>query len=99
MTASTNQTIPPPAHVSLDLIYPYDSAFGPEVMRFPPAALDEIRQKRAVFYSTMYGGFWVFTRYDDIRRAFQDDKLFIQDEGIPRVPFTRKFIPLSLNQP
>lgn len=99
-TPNTNQTqFDIPDHVPPELVVPYDFAHGPEVMAFPPAALDGFRDKRAVFYSTFYGGFWVFTRYDDIRAAFQNHELFKQDQGIPRAPFNRLFIPLGLNPP
>ena len=89
-----------PSHVPPERVCPYDSAHGPEVMAFPPAALDGLREKRAVFYSTFYGGFWVFTRYEDVRKAFQDHKHFPQHpSGIPQAPYGQKLIPLLLDQP
>lgn len=90
---------PVPDHVRPDDVLPYDFVHGPEIRADPSGCLDGIRDRRAVFYSTFYGGFWVFTRYDDIRRLFQDHELLQQNEGTPHVPYGRKFIPLRLNPP
>lgn len=88
-----------PSHVPLADVLDYDFVRGLEIMADPPAALDGIREQRPFFYSSLYGGFWVFTRYDDIRAAFQDPGLLKQNEGVPRVPYGRKFIPLRLDPP
>ena len=92
-------TCPFPAHVRPEDVLPYDFVHGPEIRANPSACLDGIRDQRAVFYSTFYGGFWVFTRYDDIRKLFQNHELLEQNEGTPHVPYGRKFIPLRLNPP
>jgi cytochrome P450 len=88
-----------PAHVPPHLIRDYDFVRGSEVMMFPPGSLDRIRTETPTFYSPRYGGFWVFTEYEAIRDALQDDGLFKQNEGLPRVPFGRRFIPLRLDRP
>jgi cytochrome P450 len=86
--------------VSADLVVPYDHIHGKEVMAFPPSALDGLREQRRAFYSSCYGGFWVLTRFEDIKTAFQDHELFIQHAGgLPRNPYTRKLIPLMLDPP
>ncbi|HTU13112.1 MAG TPA: cytochrome P450 [Allosphingosinicella sp.] len=92
-------TCPFPNHVRAEDVLPYDFVHGPEIRANPNACLDGIRDQRAVFYSTFYGGFWVFTRYDDIRKLFQNHALLEQNEGTPHVPYGRKFIPLRLNPP
>ena len=98
-TNTTNAPFVIPAHVPPELVMRYDLAHGPEVMAFPPAAMDKIRADRRVFYSSDYGGFWVFTLFDDIRKAYQD-KRFLQDGvGIPPASYGAKLIPLSYDGP
>ena len=89
-----------PAHVPSELVVPYDQLNGPEVMSFPPTAVRKAAQGRPVFYSSLYGGFWVITRYEDARTAYQDPQLFRQwSHGVPANPFTKQFKPLYLNPP
>lgn len=40
--------------------------------------MDGVRKQHRVFYTSMYGGFWVFTRYEDIRAILQDPNTFGQ---------------------
>lgn len=78
----------------------YDHINGPEVIAFPPSALDELRERHRVFYSERYGGFWVFTRFEDIRAILQDHETFGQHAGgLPHNPYPRIHIPLMLNPP
>lgn len=78
----------------------YDHVNAPEVMAFPPSAMDGFREKHRVFYSTCYGGFWVFTRFEDIRAILQDPDTFGQHaDGLPRNPYTKTHIPLMLDPP
>jgi cytochrome P450 len=89
-----------PAHVPPELVIPFDQLHGPETLHFPPGALDQIAPERPVFYSSCYGGFWVFTRYEDVRDAFQAPHIFKQwNAGIPANPFTRIYKPLYLDPP
>jgi cytochrome P450 len=97
---ATVPKISAPAHVPPELVIPFDQLHGPEVMRFPPAALDEIAVDHPVFFSSCYGGFWVFTRYEDVRTAFQSPEIFKQwNAGIPANPFTKIYKPLYLDPP
>jgi cytochrome P450 len=83
-----------------ELVVKYDHIHGPEVSAFPPNAVDGFREDRAAFYSSCYGGFWVLTRYEDIRAAFRDHELFVQHAaGLPHNPYSRIHIPLMLNEP
>ena len=78
----------------------YDHIYGPEVAAFPPSAIDGFRDEHRVFYSTMYGGFWVFTRFADIRAILQDPETFGQHaDGLPHNPYPKIHIPLMLNPP
>lgn len=89
-----------PAHVPPDLVIPFDQLNGPETSAFPPTAVVEAAKGRPVFYSSFYGGFWVFTRYDQVREAFQSPGLFHQwAKGIPANPYTKLYKPLYLDPP
>ncbi|MFE9327629.1 cytochrome P450 [Nocardia sp. NPDC052278] len=93
-------TLQCPPHVPPHLIRDYDHVSGPEVMRHPPSAIDDLREDARAFYSPRHGGFWVLTRYQDIRAAFHDPELFPQwGKGVPVNPFARTYIPLNLNPP
>ncbi len=93
-------TIEAPSHVPPELVVPFDQLNGPEVLNFPPTAILDIAAERPVFYSSFYGGFWVFSRYEDIRRIYQSPDLFKQwSKGVPANPFTKLYKPLYLDPP
>jgi len=97
---TTQAPFSPPAHVPAELVRAYDHVNGPEIMAFPPTAVQEFGSDKPVFYSCFHGGFWVLTNYEDIRTAFLDAELFPQwGRGIPVIPFDRVFIPLNLDPP
>jgi len=87
-----------PAHVPPHLVVDYDPQTGPEVMAFPPAALNAFRDKR-VFFTPFGGGFWVVTRFTDIKDVMQDHENFPQWGTITPNWSGRKHIPLRLNPP
>lgn len=87
-----------PDHVPADLVVDYDPQAGPEVMAFPPAALNAFRDKR-IFFTPFGGGFWVFTRYADIKDAMQNYEAFPQWGTMTPNWTGRKHIPLRLNPP
>lgn len=87
-----------PAHVPEDLVVRYDMYHGDGVMTFPPTAA--LAPGKDLFYSSMYGGFWVVTRYELSRAIYQDPDTFNQwAKGIPANPFSKLFKPLYLNPP
>jgi len=93
-------TIDAPEHVPPELVLPFDQLNGPEVMNFPPTAALSMAHEKPVFYSSYYGGFWVFTRYEDIRSIYQNPDVFIQwSQGFPANPFSKLYKPLYLNPP
>lgn len=93
-------TIDAPEHVPPELVVPFDQLNGPEVMSFPPTAALSMAHGKPVFYSSYYGGFWVFTRYDDIRSIYQNPEVFVQwSQGFPANPFSKLYKPLYLNPP
>ena len=82
------------------VVVDYDHIHGPEVLAWPPGAMDGFREERPIFFSSRYGGFWVLTRYDDIRAVVQDSVTFRQHaDGLPRAPYSKIHIPLMLNPP
>jgi cytochrome P450 len=88
-----------PAHVPADLVRGFDYHTDPEFLADPFAAFDGVRADRA-FYSTAHGGYWVLTRYDDIRGAFQHPEIFSSREfAIPTGVYPRTLRPLSLDPP
>jgi cytochrome P450 len=89
-----------PDHVPDHLVLDFDHVKGPEIQQFPPTALEGMRSRR-VFYTLAHGGYWVLTRNEDIRHAFQDAESFGQSPGgaIPLVPFARRNIPVALDPP
>ena len=87
-----------PDHVPADLVVPFDQYHGEGVMTFPPTAA--LGPGKDIFYSSMYGGFWVVTRYELARSIYQDPDRFSQwSKGIPANPFTKLYKPLYLNPP
>src|SRR4029453_14880901 len=73
-----------PAHVPPELVVPFDHLNGPELLNFPPTAALTAGENRPVFYSSFYGGFWVFPRYEDCRAIYQNADAFVQwSKGFP----------------
>jgi cytochrome P450 len=88
-----------PAHVPESLIVDFDYHSDPGFLADPYAALDRVRARR-VFFSPRYGGYWVLTRYEDIRAVFQDPQTFSSAEvAIPTGHFPRVLRPLALDPP
>jgi cytochrome P450 len=88
-----------PAHVPADLVRPFDYHQDPEFLSDPFAAFDRVRDQR-VFFSPTYGGYWVLTRSEDIRLAFQNPETFSSREfSIPTGVFPRTLRPLALDPP
>jgi cytochrome P450 len=88
-----------PAHVPESLVVDFDYHSEPEFLADPYAGLDRVRSRR-VFFSPRYGGYWVLTRYEDIRAVFQDPQSFSSaDVAIPTGHFPRVLRPLALDPP
>ena len=89
----------PPAHVDPTLVRAFDYHTDPEFVADPFAGFDAARGDR-VFFSLAHGGYWVLTRADDIRAAFQHPELFSShDFSIPTNVFPRTMRPLALDPP
>jgi cytochrome P450 len=88
-----------PAHVPADLVRPFDYHQDPDFLSDPHLAFERIRDQR-VFFSPRYGGYWVLTRAEDIRLAFQQPDIFSSREfSIPTGIYPRVLRPLSLDPP
>jgi cytochrome P450 len=99
MTASVAHAHPDvPAHVPPELVVDYDPQAGPEVLAFPPSALNKYRD-RPIFFTPFGGGFWVVTRFADIKDVMQGYETFPQWGTLTPNWTGRKHIPLRLNPP
>jgi cytochrome P450 len=71
----------------------------PAVRIDPLAAFDRFRDDR-VFWTTELDGFWVLTRYEDIRAVLRDTEAFSnQSTAIPPIDWSRRLIPVELDPP
>lgn len=86
-------------HVDPALVRPFDYHTAPHFLADPFGSFDRTRQDR-VFFSTAHGGYWVLTRADDIREAFQHPETFSSREfNIPSGVYPRTLRPLALDPP
>ncbi len=68
----------------------------------PWSTLAELRQTCPVARSDRYDGFWVLSRYDDIRRVALDDETYSSAETIivpPKKNAKQKSIPIEMDPP
>ncbi len=88
-----------PAHVDPALVRAFDYHTDPAFVVDPFAGFDAARGDR-VFFTLTHGGYWVLTRAEDIRAAFQQPDLFSSAEfTIPSSIFPRTLRPLELDPP
>jgi cytochrome P450 len=88
-----------PTHVDPSLVRDFDFHTSPSFLVDPFAGFDRTRGDR-VFYSSAHGGYWVLTRAEDIREAFQHPELFSSREfAIPSGVYPRTLRPLALDPP
>src|SRR3954468_31107 len=74
----------------------------PEFAKDPWPTLTDLRGRCPVAHSETYGGFWVITGYDDIRRVALDDATFSSAETIlipPKKNAAQKSIPIEMDAP
>lgn len=77
----------------------FDFHTDPAFLADPFVGFDAVRDQR-VFWSESYGGYWVLTRMEDIRAAFQDPAIFSSRKfDIPSGTFPRPLRPLALDPP
>lgn len=74
---------------------------SPEYARDPYPTYRDLREKCPVAHSDEFGGFWMLSRYHDIREAARDPQLFISSRGVtlPPVGNPMPFLPIELDPP
>ena len=89
-----------PDHVPAELVRDVDHVFGADFLADPFEAYRGLRDQRVV-WSLNHGGYWVLTRAEDIRAAYQQPELFSSaSTGIPaHVSRKEKLYPLELDPP
>src|SRR5882672_10804487 len=88
-----------PAHVDPSLVRDFDYHSDPDFVADPFVGFDRARGDRA-FFTLTQGGYWVLTRAEDIREAFQHPEIFSSREfSIPTSTYPRTLRPLALDPP
>ena len=74
---------------------------SPEFARDPWSVYEQLRQECPVAYSDAYGGFWVISKYEDIRRVALDDHTFSSENSIVIPPklVQRRALPIESDPP
>ncbi len=77
-----------------DYIKEFDHT-DPDYMHSWPVVNEELRAKCPVTHTDAYGGFWVFSKADDVASIFRDPDTFISSKGItiPNIGNPVKAIP------
>ena len=91
-----------PDHVPPELVRVFDHFNTPELKQHPLTYYDDIRRSdKPVFWSPVFGGFWVFTRFEDVRAILQDHQTFKNEHmSFPGASvWPRKLIPVELDPP
>jgi cytochrome P450 len=73
----------------------------PDYIRDPYPTYRDLRLKCPVAHSDDFGGFWMLSRYHDIREAARDTELFTSSQGVtlPPVGNPMPFLPIELDPP
>ncbi|MBC2864948.1 cytochrome P450 [Streptomyces mexicanus] len=88
-----------PDHVPVELLRDFDHHTDPEFLAEPFEYLERFRDQRVIF-STAWGGFWVPTRAEDIREAYQRPDVFSNyPGGLPVREGAPPMIPEELDPP
>jgi cytochrome P450 len=73
-----------------------------EFARDPWSVYADLRQRCPVSWSETYGGFWLLSRYDDVREVALDDETFSSAQSITvpaKPPTARLSIPIEMDPP
>ena len=61
---------------------------------------DELREESPVFFNSHGPGYWIFTRYDEVRDVYRDPDLFSSESITPWEPEpVYRFIPTQIDRP
>jgi cytochrome P450 len=74
---------------------------APETFDSPHEVYADLRQRCPVAHSEAWNGFWALMKYNDVKQAAADSKLFITSvqNVVPKVAFTGRRPPLHLDPP
>ena len=74
---------------------------SPEFARDPWSVYEQLRRDCPVAHSDAYGGFWVISKYDDIKRVALDDRTFSSEDSIVIPPklVQRRALPIESDPP
>src|SRR6202022_3921411 len=62
--------------------------------------IDELRERHRFFWNTYGPGYWVLTRYEDIREAFQSPEIFCNHSIVATDPDpSYRFVPSHIDPP
>ena len=101
-TTGTLEHAPVPDNVPAELVREFDHFNNPDVKADPIGFYDPIRRSdHPVFWSPLHGGFWVFTRFDDILAVLQNSTLFRNEHmSFPgKSVWPRPLIPVEIDPP
>jgi cytochrome P450 len=89
-------TVGEPMHVDIDQRVASFHHSNPDLSY---SLFNQMRDKYPIAYSEMYGGFWVMSRYEDIRQALKQPDTFSSCmHGIPPID-ERRLIPINYDPP
>lgn len=74
----------------------------PEFARDPWAVYRDLRERCPVAYSEDHGGFWVVSRYDDVKELASDDSRFLSGQSVTvpaKPPDMRLSVPIEVDPP
>lgn len=87
-----------PDHVPPSAVVSWNHYDDLSLRKDPVGCYDRLRSEHGAFYSPLFGGFWVVTRYEDARAALQDPGLWSSvDSAIPTRP--NRLLPVNLDPP
>jgi cytochrome P450 len=90
MTEASTEAIP---HVKVDI-------YGPQPAMSHWHAIDELREQHRFFWAEEGQGYWVLTRYEDIREAFQTPEVFCNHSIVATDPDPAyRFLPSFTDPP
>jgi cytochrome P450 len=77
----------------------YDFSYPRPILTFF-SELDDMRERGPAYWNTHGPGYWVLTRYDEVREAYQNPTVFSSDSIDPLDPDPAyRFIPTLVNPP
>jgi len=87
-----------PSHVPPSLVMEWNHYDDSSLREDPIGCYDRLRSQHRIFYSPLFGGFWVLTHYDDVRTVLQDAEVWSNvNSSIPKRP--NRLLPLHLDPP